>query len=59
MGAIVVEMLQPVNSASANYSDAVAKQAAYRLNEQLRRVKIDRANAERVEFWSLRGVDCN
>jgi hypothetical protein len=59
MGANVVEMLQPVNSASANYSDAVAKQAAYRLNQQLRKVKIDRANAARVEFWSLRGVDCN
>jgi hypothetical protein len=59
MGAIVVEMLQPVNSASSNYSDALAKQAAYHLNEQLRKVKIDRANAERVEFWSLRGVDCN
>jgi|LakMenEpi03Aug12_release.lakeMendotaPanAssembly.Ray.scaffolds.fasta_scaffold241016_2 hypothetical protein len=59
MGAIVVEMLQPVNSASSNYSDALAKQAAYHLNEQLRKVKIDRANAERVEFWSLRGVDCS
>lgn len=58
MGANVVEMLQPVRSASANYSDAVAKQAAYRLNNQLRKVKIERANAERVEFWSLRGIDC-
>lgn len=59
MGANVVEMLQPVKSASANYSDAVARQVAYHLNNQLRKVKIDRANTERVEFWSLRGVDCN
>lgn len=59
IGAIVVEMLQPVNSASANYSDAVAMQAAYLLNEQLRKAKIDYANAERVEFWSLLGVDYN
>lgn len=56
MGANVVEMLQPVNGASANYSDAVARQAAFRLNEQLRKVKIDRANAERIEFWGLRGT---
>lgn len=58
ISATVVEILQPVNSASANYSDAVAKQVAYRLNEQLIKVKIDRTNAERVEFWSLRGIDC-
>jgi len=58
MGANVVEMLQPVKSASANYSDAVARQVAYNLNKQLRKVKIERANAERVEFWNLRGIDC-
>jgi hypothetical protein len=58
MGAKAIEILQPVKSASANYSDAVAKQIAYKLNQQLRQVKVDRANAERVEFWRLRGVDC-
>lgn len=59
MGAYVVGVLQPVNSSSSNYSDAAARQAAYRLNEQLRKVKIDRVNSERVEFWRLRGIACN
>jgi len=58
MGAKAIEILQPVKSASVNYSDAATNQIAYKLNQQLRQVKVDRANAERIEFWRLRGVDC-
>ena len=59
MGAKVVEMLRPVQSASENYSETVAKQVAYRLNEHLRMARIDRANSRRVEFWSSRGIECD
>ncbi|MDM7954578.1 MAG: hypothetical protein QUV07_15365 [Cyanobium sp. CZS 25K] len=57
IGADIVSLLQPTQAASENYSDAFARQVAYRLNEQLRNSKIERANRERVEFWRLRGVD--
>ncbi|MCP9913060.1 hypothetical protein KBZ07_06520, partial [Cyanobium sp. BA20m-14] len=59
MGAKVVEMLRPVQSVSENYSETVARQVAYRLNEQLRMARIDRANSRRVEFWSSRGIECD
>ena len=58
MGANAVAILQPVKSASVNYSDAVVNQIAYKLNQQLHQVKVARANAERIEFWRLRGVNC-
>jgi hypothetical protein len=59
MGALAIKILQPAKSSSANYNDAVAKQLAYRIGIQIRKNKINRANAERIEFWSLRGVNCN
>lgn len=59
MGALAIKILQPAKSSSANYTDAMAKQLAYRINIQIRMNKINQANAERIEFWSLRGVICN
>ncbi|HEY9880304.1 MAG TPA: hypothetical protein V6D29_17745 [Leptolyngbyaceae cyanobacterium] len=57
LGAEVISVLQPVQSKRGNYSSLICQQLADTLNENLRQIKIERANRERIEFWRARGIE--
>lgn len=57
LGSEVLSLLQPVQSKRENYSSLVCQQLADTLNENLRQLRIERTNRERIEFWRARGIE--
>ncbi len=54
LSADVISLLQPAQSISGNYNSFMSQQIAEVLNENLRQVKVDKANQDRIEFWKNR-----
>lgn len=57
LGAEVIAMLQPTQTRSENISDHIGRQVSEIFKENLRKVKIDKANQSRIDFWRERGID--
>ena len=57
LGAEVISLLQPVQGLQDSYSSFMSQQVAEVLSENLRQVKIEKANRERIDFWKFRGID--
>jgi len=57
LSADVVALLQPTQGKGENVSDYVGRQVSGILEESLRRVRTERANRERIDFWKARGID--
>ncbi|HEY9879444.1 MAG TPA: hypothetical protein V6D29_13390 [Leptolyngbyaceae cyanobacterium] len=57
LGAEVITVLQPTQSKRENYSRFICQQLADNLNKNLRQIKIESANRERIEFWRARGIE--
>lgn len=57
LGAEAVAILQSTQAKRDNFSDYVCRQVSDLFEEDLRQARIARANKERQDFWSQRGVD--
>lgn len=57
LGAEVISLLQPVQGLQDSHSSFMSQQVAEVLSENLRQVKIEKANRERIDFWKFRGID--
>jgi hypothetical protein len=57
LGANVIGFLQPTQSISENQHSYISHQISEFLNENLKQVKIERANHERIIFWKSRDID--
>jgi len=51
-----IRILQPTQDTHSTISDAIGREIADILNENLRQAKIDKSNQERIAFWEARGV---
>lgn len=56
LGAKTIHILQPTHNKHFNVSDAIGREAADVLNENLRQAKICNAYQDRTDFWEARGV---
>ena len=56
LSAKTIRMLQPSQDTNSNISDAIGREVADVLNENLRQAKVRKANQERIAFWEARAV---
>jgi hypothetical protein len=56
LSAKTIRILQPTQDKHSNISDAIGREVANLLNENLRQARIRNANQERIAFWEARGV---
>ena len=56
LSAKTIRILQPTQDKHCNISDAIGREVADVLNENLRQAKIRKAKQERIAFWEARGV---
>lgn len=56
LSAKTIRILQPTQDKHSNISDAIGREVADVLNENLRQARILNANQERIAFWEARGV---
>ncbi len=56
LSAKTIRILQPTQDKHSNISDAVGREVANVLNENLRQAKIRNANQKRTAFWEAHGI---
>jgi hypothetical protein len=56
LSAKTIRMLQPSKDTHSNISDAIGREVADVLNENLWQAKIRKANQDRIAFWEARAV---
>lgn len=56
LSAKTIRVLQPTQDKHSNINDAIGREVADFLKENLRQARIRNANQERIAFWEARGV---
>jgi hypothetical protein len=56
-GAEFVSLIQPVQSVGDNYNSFFGQKIAEVLKKDLKQMRLEQANQERIEFWKSRGID--